>query len=205
MLSITTAYAQMFPDKVGQLVLDGLEFVVDGRKPWQWGTTSLDNVTAAFEDGFIRECVLAGSSQCDLASGHPANIDDVDQQQQALSDRLYGLFDSIRQRPVPGVSKFGPGIVVYERAVSWLYDCLYNPGSWTHLASALESLEKGNATLVLEALGKQGGWTFDPEAKHAVNQFPGHYHNENLATLELTPMVICVGVYPTSQVQARLR
>ena len=41
----SAAYSQMFPDRVGRMVLDGLEFVVDHRELMGFGWTSLDNVT----------------------------------------------------------------------------------------------------------------------------------------------------------------
>jgi hypothetical protein len=172
----------MFPDRVGKLVLDGMEYARDGWKPYTWGTTSLDNVTNAFEDGFVGECVKAGPSSCALVTKAVAAEDDefyLDAHQSLLS-RLHDLFEGLVDRPIPGISKYGPGIVTYEYLTSWLYGVMYKPGDWKASAKLLAELEQGNATLALEAIN-ESQWSYKLEM-----------NGTDPTTGELSPLVICV-------------
>lgn len=163
------AYAQMFPHRVGRCIADGMEFVVDGQKPWGWALTSLHNVTAAFEEGLVGECIAAGPDRCALAQ-HGVTAS-------SLSRRIHALLDRIKHRPIPGYSdKLGPGIVTYELALEWLYGALYNPQAWPKVARGLFELEGGNATLALEQIGAK--WDDKPSSKPS--------------SAELSPLVICV-------------
>ena len=188
---IGQTYTQLFPERVGRIAMDGMEYVVDGREPWGWGTTSLDNVTNAWEEGFLGECLSAGPGRCALApsvedSGENAALT-------ALVARMDHLFDRILQRPIPGfTSKSGPGIVTYEIVISLLYSALYNPESWPKFARTLKELEGGNATLALESW--DGRWGFDPnpEEKEDRSGYPLKFPEAQ--SEELTMMVICVSL-----------
>ncbi|KAK8861188.1 hypothetical protein IAR55_002007 [Kwoniella newhampshirensis] len=173
------AQAKMFPDRVGNIALDGMEFVRDGWNPWGWGVTSLDNVTDAFEDGFIGECVRAGPKACSLASDHLNTGDDYHAARKALSLRVHKLFDDIKKRPIPAVSSQGPGIVTYEELVGWLYSILYQPPQWKDSARLLAELEMGNATSALVQWHQQR-FSFDPTKE-----------SKELKSDELESMVIC--------------
>lgn len=166
---LPAAYAQMFPHRVGRCIADGNEFVLDSRTPWEWHLSSLHNTTAAFEEGLIGECIVAGPERCALAeTGLTA---------QRLSKRMHDLLDSVHLRPVPGYSaKLGPGIVTYDLAIGWLFQALYNPPMWPKVARALLELEQGNGTLVLTQIGSSWDRKPSPRASSA----------------ELTAMVVCV-------------
>jgi hypothetical protein len=191
---IGQTYAQMFPDRVGRLVLDGCEFVLDHREKWGFGETSLDNVTAAFEDGFVGECVKAGPAGCALATSASIEEADYKKAQAALSSRIHNLFDEIKRRPAPGFThQAGPGIVTYERLIGMLYQSLYDPGSWGKTAEVFKELEAGNATLALQAMN--AGWSYDPElapSKGKQGPYPGHYSLTHPSSSELSRLVICV-------------
>lgn len=104
---IGQTYAQIFPERVGRIAMDGMEYVVDGREPWGWGTASLDNVTNAWEDGFLGECLTAGPERCALAPSIGS------QESGALPElvaRMDALFARILERPIPGyIAKAGAG------------------------------------------------------------------------------------------------
>ena len=170
----------MFPDRVGRLALDGMEFAKDGWQPWGWGTTSLDNVTNAFEDGIVGECVKAGPGHCELATETVQDDQHYTTLHANLLFRLHNLFYGLIDQPIPGHSSQGPGIVTYEYLTSWFYTILYHPADWKSCAEALASLEKGNATLALEAIN-EGMWFYKPGRE-------GKDPNSG----ELSPMVICV-------------
>ncbi|WWD16924.1 hypothetical protein CI109_101356 [Kwoniella shandongensis] len=176
---IGQTYAQMFPDRVGNVALDGMEFVRDGWTPWGWSVTSLDNVTDAFEDGLIGECVRAGPKGCALAMDELQSDDVYESAREALSSKVHTLIQSTKQRPISGVSSQGAGIVSYENLVEWLYHLLYQPPNWKSGVQALAELENGNATLVLEEFHKTL-WTFDPSKKRSSPQ-----------SSELEMMVLC--------------
>lgn len=170
--------------------MDGLEYTPDGRVPWGWGTTSLDNVTNAYHDGFLGECISAGPSRCALASNSSLSSPDTDPnltQATSLNSlifRMDSLFERLKARPIPGFTKVsGPGIVTYENTISLLYEALYNPSSWPKFARLLVELEAGNATLALEAFDKT--WGYDPE-KNETDK------GSAAKSEELTTMVICV-------------
>lgn len=195
---IGQTYAQMFPDRVGRVVLDGCEFVVDHREKWGFGETSLDNVTAAFEDGFVGECVKSGPDNCALALS-PLNTTKqgaYEAAQSHLSTRLHSLFDRVKQRPIPGITKYGPGIITYEVLVELLYQTLYNPPAWPTLADIFTQLERGNATSALEAYLSASG--YNPEKKaETLPHLPHrkHYSSEFPSSSELGYMVICGDAY----------
>jgi hypothetical protein len=169
------AYSQLFPHRVGRIAMDGMEYVKDGRKPWGWGLTSLDNVTDAWEQGFLGECVKAGSSRCALAEPHGTTIT-------ALTQRMDALFDRLIKRPIPGfTADEGPGLVTYESVMEVIYSALYDPTSWPKTARMLVELDNANATLALMALNRD--WSYDPR------KIP----NEEVRSQELILMVICVG------------
>jgi hypothetical protein len=165
--------------------MDGLEFVKDGRVSWGWGTTSLDNVTAAWEDGFLGECVAAGGDRCAL-------IEEKGDTKEGLIERMKNLFEKLLERPIPANSPMGPGIVTYEALIGLVYQTLYRPDSWPKTARGLAELERGNGTMMLEAIHKAYG--YDPEKtekqKKAEDAYPLKFPKSTSEELQYT--VICV-------------
>lgn len=176
---IGQTYSQMFPNHVGRMILDGLEFVKDHRELGGFGWTSLDNVTDAYRDGFLGECVRAGSQNCALAMDTDGEVSDL----KALEERMENLFQSLLARPIPAwTEELGAGIITYESLIQIIYASLYNGYTWPKTAKLVSDLEKGNASLALEAMS----WTFDPR-KTEKNQKP--------SSEELTMMVVCGDSY----------
>lgn len=115
---IGQTYANMFPDSVGRMILDGTEYVRDHRLLGGFGWTALDNGTDAWHDGFLGECLNAGPDYCALAK--PRQGENVTLL--GLVKRMEKLVDSLIHRPIPGYTSFsGPSLVTYSRLVDALY------------------------------------------------------------------------------------
>ncbi|KAI1111617.1 TAP-like protein-domain-containing protein [Nemania sp. NC0429] len=144
-------YANMFPDKVGRIILDGPQYVKDHRLVGGWGWTSLDNVTDLWRHGFLGECVDAGPRNCALArptNGHGGSVT-----LKELEARINTLLESVLAQPVPGYTPLtGPSLVTYSELVLEIYVSLYNPLRWPTTAQMLFELETGNSTLAIAAL-----------------------------------------------------
>ncbi|KAI8626048.1 alpha/beta-hydrolase [Xylariaceae sp. FL1651] len=184
---IGQTYANMFPDSVGRIILDGTEYVRDHRLLGGFGWTALDNVTDAWHDGFLGECVNAGPDHCALAQPRDNGAVTVG----ALESRMEILMKSIVQRPIPGYSELsGPSLVTYSALVETIYGALYNALTWPTLAQMLYELEGGNSTLAIAMLEK-AEWTYDPTLKPLPFPKP--------ASEELGALVICADSYDAPQ------
>lgn len=179
---IGQTYANMFPDSVGRIILDGTEYVRDHRLLGGFGWTALDNGTDAWHDGFLGECVNAGPDHCALAkpiNNEPVILED-------LEGRMQSLLGKIAKRPIPAYTKaIGPTIITYSKLIDALYGAMYNAFSWPALATMLFELEAGNATLAAEFLQR---WEYDPAKPCPLA--PAKPSSE-----ELTFVVICADAY----------
>ncbi|KAI8590765.1 Alpha/Beta hydrolase protein [Geranomyces variabilis] len=169
---IGQTYANMFPNNVGRIVLDGTEYVRDHRLVGGFGWTALDNTTDAWNDGFLGECVRAGPEHCALAkpvSSEPSAVVTL----RSLQARMDALFASLIARPIPGYThRSGPGLVTYSVLVDALYNGLYSPGTWPEAAAMLVDLEKGNATSALLRI-EDLLWAYNPRThKHSTRGRP---------------------------------
>ncbi len=166
---IGQTYASMFPDSVGRLILDGTEYVRDHRELGGFGWTALDNVTDAWRDGFLGECLKAGPRHCALAKPQPAlspaTVEvELTVRLAALDGRMQSLVKSLTRRPVAGYTAGGgPSLVTYSALVGAIYGAMYNPISWPALAQMLAELEAGNSTLAAAFL-ERSAWEYDPAA-----------------------------------------
>ncbi|KAI1444977.1 Alpha/Beta hydrolase protein [Annulohypoxylon stygium] len=180
---IGQTWANMFPDSVGRVILDGTEYVRDHRLLGGFGWTALDNATDAWRDGFLGECLKAGPKYCALSQ--PRNSETVTLQD--LEIRMKNLVVAISQRPVPGyIESSGPSIVTYSALVSAIYSSLYNPNSWPALAQMLYELEASNSTLATAFLD-HSDWEYDPTLPSPPSPKP--------STDELGSLVICADSY----------
>ncbi|KAK0540344.1 hypothetical protein OC842_000532 [Tilletia horrida] len=188
---IGSTYAQMFPDRVGRVLLDGCEFVMDHRRIDGFGTVALDNITDAFNDGFLGECARAGPGACALAE--KKGLTTVD----GLQSRIRSILDKLLQAPLAVAHhKMGPSLVRYEGIIDAVYGALYNSAAWPRLARMFSELEKGNGTLALEMIG----WAYDPESRRPEGEFGNTRGWKGIevpltATDELTLAVICSDSY----------
>ncbi|KAI1373046.1 Alpha/Beta hydrolase protein [Hypoxylon crocopeplum] len=180
---IGQTWANMFPDSVGRVILDGTEYVRDHRLLGGFGWTALDNATDAWRDGFLGECLNAGPEYCALS--RPRGTEPVSLQD--LEIRMKKLVVSISQRPVPGyLESSGPSIITYSALVAAIYGSMYNANSWPALAQMLYELEAGNSTLATAFLDN-AGWEYDPTLPSPPSPKP--------STDELGALVICADSY----------
>ena len=180
---IGQTYANMFPNSVGRIILDGTEYVRDHRLLGGFGWTALDNATDAWRDGFLGECINAGPSHCHLAKSrnkHPVTLKE-------LQERMETLVTSLIDRPIPGYTDFGgPALVTYSSLVTAIYSSLYNALSWPALAQMLYELEDGNSTLATAFL-EHNSWEYDPTLPTPSSPKP--------SSDELESLVICSDSY----------
>jgi pimeloyl-ACP methyl ester carboxylesterase len=183
---IAQTYANMFPRHVGRMILDGVEYVKDHRLTGGFGYTALDNVTDAWHDGFLGECVRAGPGSCALAKLVREHHGDVDTAVDELQDRMEALVRSLISRPLPAyTAKSGPSLITYSVLVNAIYQALYRPQTWPEVAQMLYELEAGNTTLAAEAVDKH--WKYDPSNPIS----PGQLSDED----DLANLVICADSY----------
>lgn len=180
---IGQTYANMFPNSVGRMILDGTEYVRDHRVLGGFGWTALDNVTDAWHDGFLGECINAGPEHCALAKAKEEQSVSLE----ALEARMETLVTSLIERPLPGYTDFsGPSIITYSALVAAIYGSLYNAMSWPALAQMLYELEDGNSTLATAFL-EHHSWEYDPTLPAPPAPKP--------SSDELGSLVICADSY----------
>ncbi|KAF2755694.1 alpha/beta-hydrolase [Pseudovirgaria hyperparasitica] len=182
---IGQTYANMFPESVGRIVMDGMEYVRDHRLLGGFGWTALDNSTNAWHDGFLGECLDAGPDQCALAQAKSKEVVSVD----SLEKRMTSLISSLLSRPAVGYTALaGPSLITYSSLIDLIYMSMYNAFTWPELAQLLSDLEDGNSTLVAKALESKR-WTYNP-----THPLPPHPLSEELGIL-----VICADSYDAPQ------
>jgi pimeloyl-ACP methyl ester carboxylesterase len=129
-------YAQLFPDRVRALVLDG---AVDPR---QDSVASSETQAAGFEhafDDFAADCRRRGS-------GCPAGPD-----ARATVDRVLAR---LRAAPLPGP---GDRTVTAGHFLTAIVAALYTESQWTTLSRAIADAGTGNGTLVLRLADEYNG------------------------------------------------
>ncbi|KAI1746678.1 Alpha/Beta hydrolase protein [Xylaria castorea] len=176
-------YANMFPDSVGRMILDGPQYARDQRLVGGWGWTSLDNVTDLWRDGFLGECVKAGPQNCTLARSTKRQGEIVTLKE--LEARMNTLLESILARPVSGYTEStGPSLITYSKLVLAIYVSLYDPMTWPATAQMLYELEAGNSTLAAAS--------FELRREHepSLSCLP-----EKKSSAELLYLTICADAY----------
>ena len=132
---IGQTYAQLFPDRIRAMLLDGL---VDAAKY----SSSAENRTTndvAFADEafrqFVLRCEQAGAERCALA-GHG----------QSVEQRVRQLFADVRRTPIPAPHADPPGTLAYGDLLVSTFNPLRLPSSWTQYAKDLEAAVEGDAS-----------------------------------------------------------
>jgi pimeloyl-ACP methyl ester carboxylesterase len=141
-------YANLFPDRIRAMVLDG---VVDPRA---WAERTVDFLTSEAVaggqtlDSFLTECASAGAPRCAFA-------EPTDSTAAGLRHRLQALLARVRQAPIPVPGSQPPQPITYQDLIGGLQGAMSEPGSWSTLAQALHALEHNDPTgaAALHALG----------------------------------------------------
>ncbi|EFY91429.1 TAP domain protein [Metarhizium acridum CQMa 102] len=155
--TLAQIYANMFPDSVGRIILDGMDYARDHRAVGGYAQTALYNTTDVWNDGFLGECVAAGPERCALAK--PVNGSDMTLG--SLKERMQKLLQGLAERPIPTYSKkSGPLIITYSDVVSFISGTLYTPSTWPSAAKLLQELEEGKLASATAMVDKS--WSFQP-------------------------------------------
>jgi len=187
--NIATTYSQMFPHRVGRLLLDGVDPADQAWTVEGWGTSAIGDIEKAYIEGVLGECVRSGPKGCALAKDDNTTVDE-------LKNSTYALFDRLKRHPMPATHpKLGPGVITYETVDNIIYGALYNSASWPMLARMLAGLLEGNGTLALQ----MQGWNYELEscATQAESFVPGWtgVHLPRSSSEELTLAVVCSDAY----------
>lgn len=179
---IGQTYANIFPESVGRMILDGTEYVRDHRLLGGFGWTALDNATDAWHDGVLGECLNAGSEHCALAKPREGETLTL----HTLASRMDKLITSLIPRPGVGYTESnGPSLITYSSLVEGIYGALYNAKSWPALAQMLHELENDNTTLA--SIFLEQSWQYNPSKPSIAGTAP--------YTEELGALVICADSY----------
>jgi len=127
-------YANMFPQRVRAMVLDG---VVD---PVAFTTSTEAQIANGVSDSdlvfgkFQRLCQLAGHVRCALAGREP------------VAERVTGLLARLRRGPIPAPSAAAPRRLSYGDLLIDLFTRLGSPGQWPELAAGLGKAARGDGS-----------------------------------------------------------
>ncbi|KAI8587214.1 Alpha/Beta hydrolase protein [Geranomyces variabilis] len=124
-----TVYANMFPDRVGRMVLDG---VVD---PVMWvGLRKDDSLmdTEAEIDALGKLCSAAGRDRCALANATTTSTEPV-------SKLIRDYISKLRLAPIAVTAGENPGLLTSTHVRFALFESLYKPRNFAKLAAALKS------------------------------------------------------------------
>jgi pimeloyl-ACP methyl ester carboxylesterase len=173
-----TTYANMFPNRLRAMVLDGVinapSYTSAGQSdgdPLGTATTSFlrilsDRGSAVAFDQFIEQCAAAGPDFCAFAESSAAET----------RAKFDALMDRLRQEPMIAHGPAGTLTVTYSIAIETVRGAFYAAPTWSGLAQGLQRLDEGDAAGFLVATQSLGG------------PLPTEYHN----TQEATPASNCV-------------
>ncbi|GAA4793731.1 alpha/beta hydrolase [Actinomycetospora chlora] len=140
---IGQTYANLFPDKVRAMLLDGLIDAVDDTAGAEARTAAsvahTDEVFAAFRAA----CQTAGPGRCALAR-HPEPVD----------QRVARLFDAARRAPIPAPHADPPGELTYGELLTSTFNPLRVPEQYPQFAADLDAAADGDAS-GLESAARQ--------------------------------------------------
>lgn len=121
-----STYADMFPEDVGRIVIDG---VVDVPNYYlgEWSTFLKD--TEAELNEFFNECFNSGEVACKLSK--------LGSSGKELRDVVLDYVYSLKTRPLPVAEATPPQILTYTSVIRLIFQALYSPSSWPSLTDKL--------------------------------------------------------------------
>ncbi|KAI5892383.1 alpha/beta-hydrolase [Schizophyllum commune H4-8] len=140
---IGATFVNMFPDRVGRVVIDG---VVDAQL--YSASPGYETISASVESrdaallGFAKECAKAGT-RCSFRLNATDTGDDI-------LDRIYGMMKTINDLTKAG--SLPDEVPNYTDIIKFIFNSLYTPNTWSTLADQLtaiyELLNGGDTTSV---------------------------------------------------------
>lgn len=155
-------YAQMFPERVERLIIDGVSHQIP------WYNSELSNAdefhsTDAVYEGFVQECFKSGDDACPLSAGY-ASAEDLHTN---LTKTIFDLYED----PVPvyiNASLHGE-VRFFDVAWDGIFPSLYKPTTWPQLAENLAALMQGNFSVPFLAWSlPEGTWSDIYEANGVI-------------------------------------
>ena len=135
---IGETYANLFPNKVRAIVLDGLVNPIAFTKGNKAGYVNQLSASVRGFEGFESLCESAGPTRCALA-GHGS-----------VAARVDELFARLRQMPIPAPTATPPGELTYADALqSILVYMSGGPRVWPDMAMAFEAAARGDGSELL--------------------------------------------------------
>ena len=136
---IGQTYANLFPGRVRAMALDGLtDPVASAAGTAATLTSGLDGTDEVLRQ-FAATCDAAGPEACALAGHGP------------VLSRIKGVFERLRQGPLPAPNASTPGELTYGEAMGALkYAILSHPVLWPLGAAAMEAAAQGDGSYVEE-------------------------------------------------------
>ena len=135
---IGETYANLFPNKVRAIVLDGLVNPIAFTKGNKAGYVNQLSASVRGFEGFEALCESAGPTRCALA-GHGS-----------VTARVDELFARLRQMPIPAPTATPPGELTYADALqSILVYMSGGPRVWPDMATAFEAAARGDGSELL--------------------------------------------------------
>ncbi|KDN37255.1 hypothetical protein K437DRAFT_259850 [Tilletiaria anomala UBC 951] len=149
-----STFADMFPDEVNRVAIDGVVNVTDyylGR----WASTMVNTDETFY--GFIKECAKAGDS-CALTRGLSSSGSSKKQRQtkdveKSIHKKIAKLFDHLSAQPTVVANATHPGLLTWSMLKGTIFQALYSPVQWNALAEDLQQLVEGNAVPFYEKHG----------------------------------------------------
>ena len=132
---IGQTYANLFPDRVRAMMLDGLVDAVNYTTSAETRTAGDVAFTDEVFDQFMKLCQRAGPAGCALA-GHGETV----------AKRVARLFAQARRAPIPAPKAKPPGQLSYGDLLASTFNPLRLPLSWPTFAADLEAALDGDAT-----------------------------------------------------------
>ncbi|KAJ3100502.1 hypothetical protein HDU97_002184 [Phlyctochytrium planicorne] len=140
-------YANMFPEKIGRFVIDGVVdpvyYTTDIFLKYKFG---LQNTNELFE-GFCQECALAGPAKCQLAnlpSKYPVDgtFDGETGPGKKLAASLKYALENFKS--VAAFNSEFPGVVKGYDVIGFIFSRLYGPSRWVDTYQILADLLLNN-------------------------------------------------------------
>ncbi|KAJ6568866.1 TAP-like protein-domain-containing protein [Mycena capillaripes] len=132
-------FATLFPDKVGRLIIDGVE---EMESYYTANTTNMMLDVDASLQAFFEGCSNAGPEICPFYEPSPSDI----------AAKLDTLTASIKEQPLPVVLPDSHGIVDFNFLRNAILNSLFDPydvdEGFVALGQGLAALAKGNATVL---------------------------------------------------------
>jgi pimeloyl-ACP methyl ester carboxylesterase len=133
-------YANLFPEHVRAMLLDGVVDVVAYTADAASRAASGASSTQEVFERFLATCEEAGPDLCALA-GHG----------EPVADRVNGLFERVRRAPLPAPNASPPGELVASDLQVSSFSPLRDPSLWPGYAEQLEAAVVGDPSAILDA------------------------------------------------------